>query len=180
MRENFPHKNPGDILSAERVNVSGGVEGRFGRMVSGPNLSTFHHHSHVSISGPAPWKQYIFRVTSDTVLDDDGNQIDGVYEGLIRWYDAGATAWKPDDDATDAVLNEEDKWNLDTGGLGISLAVDDLVVAYWDAQRGMFIPIIPSVPIRRFRLLEDLYNLGSANALILADDPECPDVSVGT
>ncbi len=138
MSEKFPTKKPGDSLEAQHVNdLSGEARSVAGFSVSG-GLSMSRGKNFISIHGPPRWKQYVFEISNLKVNDDDTDD-SGMYLGKVRYFEFSETKytgeWKTDD---------EQEWELDASGLGVSFSVGDKLVAWWDAQRGMFVPCFSS------------------------------------
>ncbi len=74
-------------------------------------------------SGFPPWQQFAFTVTSD-----EGS---GIYKGTVRYFNHGSAVW----------LDKNREWDLDANISESTLTVGDKVPAYWDGQRGMFVPV---------------------------------------
>ena len=55
---------------------------------------------------------------------------------VIRYYDPEAKRW----------IEREDEFMLDTRAVGLRLKRDDTLVAWWDEQRGMFVPAWQCAP----------------------------------
>jgi len=158
MREEFPRKKIGDSLSARHVNEMSDVTRRFGRMTPGSYLRGVHTRHYVSLSGLEPFQQFTFLIASD--------EGDGLYKGRIRWYDTEVSSWKPtvEDMDEESASYDPEEWNIDAGNLGLKLFVNDLVVCYWDQQRGMFVPVNRE-SIRRF-LMEPALSLGGSATVV--------------
>ncbi len=75
-------------------------------------------------SGFPPWQQFAF-----TVASDEGS---GIYKGTIRYFNHGTAVW----------LDKTREWDLDANISESTLTVGDKVPAYWDGQRGMFVPVV--------------------------------------
>lgn len=151
MKERFPKKRAGDTLSARDVNKLGDVARRFARFSPGGHQTGRHGDSFVSTSSFAPHRQYIFEV-SEVVSASKG-----LCKGKARWYSHRDEEWK----------SKGKEWRLDAAGTGMSPAVGDKLVAWWDEQRGMFVPIsggTASTQAYFARLTEDLLCNQSAEA----------------
>jgi len=151
MREKFPYKRPGQVLSARHVNRLSKVAERFAEFRGGSHLDVSHNEDGVSINAPPPWKQRLLKITQMP----QGSE--GFYRAQEGYYDYQEQTWKVRTDTT---------WKVDSVIMGNQLQVGDVVVAYWDRQRGAWIPI-PTTPIRRFELQESLNPEDSAEAKML-------------
>jgi hypothetical protein len=123
MRERFPHKRRGDPLSHGHVNDLSDVARRVSRPARGSFRTGRHGKTFMSQSALAPWDQQLVVVQSD-----EGG---GLYRVRIRWYNSDTPAWE-----TDTSI----EYDLDANDLDLDLRVGDKLVAYWDEQRGMFVP----------------------------------------
>lgn len=125
MREKFPKKRPGDSLPARHVNELSRVARRLSDRVGNSGVGALSTN-YGAVAVPQPWRQRLVIVTE--VRGDD------LYYVQQRFYDHYNTQWR-----TDNLINE---WEMDASDYeDLTFEVDDKVVAYWDAQRGMFIPI---------------------------------------
>ena len=123
----FPEKLPGDDLEASHVNDLSAVARKFlGLEVSGG--LTLRRGAVVNLSGRHSWWQYQFIVTG---YQDDGGQALGLCVGSTRWWDEIEQQWKTEDNVE----------NLDASDTTLRPSIGDKVVAYWDKQRGQFVPI---------------------------------------
>ncbi len=139
MADEFPIKKKGDGLSHEHVNALSEVA----RMT----------RNHLGGSPHTLWRQHIFKVTED---DSAEGATEGIYKGKMRYFSHGGEEWK----------EKDREWDLDTNGLEIAVSVDDFIMAYWDEQRGMFVPIQVTSPIVAFTLTEDMGNTTSGEASV--------------
>ncbi len=154
MRETFPHKQPGDSLEAAHVNQLSAVARRFATLKCGSYLRSRHGDSFTSIASPPPFMQGRFVV----VNDDDA--ADGLYGIQPRYYSRTDEEWITDSDDTIR--------DLDCSAFSAlaRLLVNEEVTAYWDEQRGMYLPI--SVPlVRKATALEIINPESSGLARVL-------------
>ncbi len=135
-RERFPRKKGGDDLSAGHVNRLGRVCERVARRLPGGGTG-IQTDSFDSQSPFAKWEQFTFEITNTQINSSDGAD-SGLYLGRIRTYEFDDENWEIDDDENEY---EIDATSLDTTNLGAKFSVGDKVVAYWDPQRGMFVPV---------------------------------------
>ena len=132
-REIFPKVQPGDRLSAERVNELSGIA----RDQSTKWQGSFVQGRENATSNLPPHAQRIVIITEVT----DQTQL--LFECRLRFYNSTATAWETDDTQGPFVLDEGSFGNegadRETGSL---LQVGDLVTAWWDDQREAWIPVL--------------------------------------
>lgn len=138
-RPSLPKKKEGDGLSAYHVNelTRAAEQGRLG---PGSNMSGISG----SFSGTANrklWEQRLYKVTKD-LEQTKGSKYKGMYEIQPMYYDFD----EGDNDRDDGWVHDEDAgpYELDTLGAGVSVAVDDVVTAYFDVQRDRFVPVTSS------------------------------------
>lgn len=130
MLEQFPEQKPGDPWpSARHINKLSSVFGRLGRISGGSNQNIRHGESSISISSNPPWTQHVVIISNKQINDDD-TEDSGLYLIKFRWYSNDNAEWKTDDK----------EWELDANDFDRSLEVGDKLVAFWDRQRGMFVP----------------------------------------
>ncbi len=132
MRETFPKKNRGDSLTHQHVNDLSSVARRFSDFRVSGGLSLNHGESFVSLSTLPPFTQYILEV-SNTKINDEDTDDSGFYLGKVRYYSASDSEWNTNDDR---------EWEVDVSGVSYELRVGDIIVAWWDEQRGMFTPTV--------------------------------------
>lgn len=118
MRETFRHKKRGDHLFHQEVNRLFDSAQRAVLRRPGSNVL-----SHYGVEATFdPWHQSIAEISEALGA--------GLYRCKLRYYDADAGAW----------ASQDDEWDLDAHDLGLSFSVGDRVPAFWDDQRGAFIP----------------------------------------
>lgn len=135
-KQDFPHKSPGQFLEASHINrlsstlseVTGRRPGAFSRGSNGDN-STGH-----------PFEQYTLEISNLKIHADDTNT-SGLYLGKTRYYSFEGEEWRSDDaewevDARDTYLRFEAA--VPTADPPIR---GHCITAYWDEQRGAFIPV---------------------------------------
>lgn len=139
MREKLSRKRVGQRLSASHVNKVTDVARRYSKLGICPNLRV-HQSAHiVAINGPAPFTQYVLMV-HDKQIDEDDEEDSGLYKVRVRYYDHANERWRTDEDT---------EYQLDGTEFGMTdLEEDDIVVGFWHAQRGMFIPTSVAETIR--------------------------------
>jgi hypothetical protein len=159
MREVLPRKQAGDTLSARHVNMlSDSVVGRGLDGSTGVGAPSFHSGNSVHTAPQS--KGSLFRlVVSNSKINDDDADDSGLYLGQLRWYSHDGEEWKTDDE------DQGQTWEIDARDVCPLLAVGEIICCYWDAQRGMFVPI--ESPLRRFELKTALEPGGSATAYLL-------------
>lgn len=127
MHEIFKDKSPGDTLGAPHINKLN----RVGRIVASQNHGAFMLGNESTTAGPVPFVQRL------VIVSQDDTDTDGIYQCRLRYYDTNEmneqNRWKTD--------SEAGEYYLDANSLGISLDIDDVLVAYWDPQRGAYIPM---------------------------------------
>lgn len=120
----LPRKKEGDALGATHVNYLSDATERFNEQVGhGYGVSSDGHHTSLP-----PFNQRTFAVSA---LGCDGNA--AYYTIKPRYYDSANGTWATDTDA--------DGFCLDPTDFGLEYAVDDILTAYWDEQRGAWIPM---------------------------------------
>jgi len=130
MRETFPKKKKGDSLAARHVNDLSRVARQFAGPIVG-SYSNAHQSGVAAFSTQLPmWTESAVEITND-VIDDDDTSDSGLYLCKIRYYDSTDEEWK----------SQDKEWQLDATAIGASLSVDDVVIAYFHQQRGMFVPV---------------------------------------
>lgn len=118
----FPIKKEGDNLGAEHVNwLTGGVE----KLMYPPSGGY-----QVGGSGLPPFSLQSFEVVE---VGCDGNS--SLYRIVPRYWDNGTSAWVTDDSTGDK------GYCLDPADTGQTYEVEDKVQAYYDAQRGAYVPL---------------------------------------
>ena len=138
MRETFPHKKPGDSLSADHINRLSNSANKFegkvpSRGSSGINSGGVFYENH-----PTKFRQYCIEITNRKNNADD-TETSGLYLGKIRYYSFDDSEWK----SSDA------EWEVDSRDTFMRFEVADdatnraghRIQAYWDDQRAAFIPI---------------------------------------
>jgi len=149
MREIFPDKRAGDFLSHEHVNDINSVV----RPIASRGGSPYAITRDGSSSPLPPHIQRVVVITAEgselessssnsseslsssrssesSILDDEV-----LFECRFRYYDHAAREWYTDDEA--------EPHDLDAGSVNATtLQVGDVLTAYWDSQRGAFIPIL--------------------------------------
>ena len=174
MAEKFPHKEPGDSLSAGEVNDLN----ESAKSIRPPLYGSFSSGVTTSVgfatANRPPFTQWTFRITRK-VEDDEGEVIPGRYKGHRLWYSETDEEWKITDETFEDDLDEDGnyiaeedatrkEWFIDASGTDVGLKVGDKVICFWDAQRGMFIPLQSGEGIRRFELKDALTPGGNATA----------------
>ncbi len=169
MAKKFTHKKPGDALTAKDINDLQDAARSIRPPLHGSHLSGVHTSTGAAVLSRPPFQQWVFRITSD-----EGQNI---YKGHKLYYSEEDSVWKPtdtqyangqttgDSSETDKIYAKE--WFIDANAIGLQLALGTYVNAHWDAQRGMFIPLISN--FRNFvlaRLNETLRSGTSARATL--------------
>jgi len=152
--DRFPVKNPGDSLEATHVNDLSDAARQITGLTVGGNISKHQSGTSLSLSAGSPWYQYTFEITGNVNEEEDG-----YYKGKTRWWDSAEEEWK----------NNDTEYQIDTTDSVVSCGVGDKIVAYWDKQRGMFLPC-SSPSLIPFELYGDLTPGDSAEAWAMKDD----------
>lgn len=141
--DRIPGKKKGDRLLASEVNALGRSAAKvaFGR--PGSHVAALTGPSSYGQSVEAPHVQRVVRVKGQ-LLQEDGSWREGRYTCEVRWfdetYDRTGVAGTDDAVALGWATDEGHEWELDASDLWWSLLEGDLLVAWWDAQRGAFVP----------------------------------------
>jgi len=159
MAEPFPDKKPGDQLSAEHVNNLN----RAGRWVRDRAGSSFLSMAGGHPLAPSPHNQRIVIVVGIQIEEEsdhsssssssdsassassassgsfsssegsDGWDCEGAsYQVRMRYYDTDDNEWKTNAD--------DESFCMDASEFGDPFSVGDVLVAWWDPQRGAFVP----------------------------------------
>ena len=130
MRERQPPpKQRNDPILASDFNDANEVITRQARSTTGTGMFTRHAASTLSTAAHLPWQQQLLEIS-------DEGEIEGTYLGKIVYYDHYQQKW----------LVGGNEYNVDPRGLSKCatakiMNVGDRVVAYWDNQRAMYVPI---------------------------------------
>lgn len=164
MREQFPHKKPGDSLSADQVNK----QSRVARATGTPQPGGFMHGRPGATLQDPPF----FMTTAEITEDKDAP----IYEIRERYYDDDVenpddAQWRTDDESETTA-----PWDLDaTEPSELSFSKGDVLTAWWHPQRGMFLPLTAGVSgaqgTIRFSILEACCEECWADVFILSRPP---------
>ncbi len=149
---------PGDPITAAAWNRLGAVANRFAGARAGGNMAGMNTGSAFSWAGQPSFRQGLVEVKEQSKNEDE-EAVDGEWVVRLRWYSHNGGEWKTDgktggEGGGEASWSDEGKdWLLDAKGLGASLKVGDLLCAFWDAQRQMWVPA--AEPIQGFRVRND-------------------------
>jgi len=162
MKPNFPDKSEGERLSAEHVNALSRAAENIPQFQVASGLTMTKTGNKIAIAGPPKIDIEILRVVSRI-----GSR---QYLGQIKWYDHETEEWKPTDDEYAYKkyydLEFEDTWLIDSSAVGINLVEGGWVNAYWNPQRGAYIPFANNnQSLLLCQLLDDLNPKTSARAL---------------
>lgn len=141
MREVLPDKSPGDPLSAQHVNIlSDGA-----RAALDQNPESYRIGKQGRTTNPPPFTQSMVVVVEiDDVSDESSSSsstssgsefrdIGTIYDVRRLYYDHLVDSkWKEND--------EDGPWELDTTGFNLLLTIGDIIPAWYDPQRGAFVP----------------------------------------
>ena len=147
-------KFPGDALEADLVNALKQIATRLGMMVLPANAYGFDNNP----SPYPPFRQFLFEVvgliggdeestgsssSSSSPSSSSGSSTAGaptitdaasdVYAIQPRYFDVETAKWKTDE--------KRGPWELDAESQNLTFGEGDVIVAYWDPQRQMWIPI---------------------------------------
>ena len=146
MGELFPEKEEGDVLGAGHVNRLSDVCRSVSGIRASGGMQLSQTRSSLSISGPGKWQQVDCEI-SNLVINDTDTSGSGFYLIKFRYWNTVDDEWAVDDDH---------EYELDTSDSDDAYAVGDKLVAYWDTQRRMFVPLKSAVSGDWFQLLTDL------------------------
>ena len=121
--ENFPHKSPGDILTAKHINDLSSVARRIAPHLPGSNVDGLSSSVH-SLSSGRPHVQQNVIVTQSLGSDQ--------YKVRLRYYKESTGSW--------ATLTSANEFPMDASESGQTFSINDKIVVYWHEQRGKFIP----------------------------------------
>jgi hypothetical protein len=158
MFESFKKKEVDDTLSAWHVNRLSKQAERTGGMKSNTFMNIHQTDSVMSMSGIAPWHQFIVEISARAIDDpvltrDEDTTLRGRYLVKVRWFShdfvtqsAGSVQLEREGEW---FTDQNKDWQMDASGLGDTgqFYVGARLTAYWDAQRAMFIPVFPNCPI---------------------------------
>jgi hypothetical protein len=154
MRESFPRKQAGQSIGAGHINKLSKVARRAGT----PDQGSHMFGRDGSYANPAPFAQRTFVIVEEEEDSENSSSSSSssssqsvsssssgsepsftprpqeIYNIKPLYFDHETEEWKRDDD--------HNSMELDTGGLGLSFAEGDVVVAYWEPQRGAWIPVL--------------------------------------
>jgi len=132
MPEIFKDKKPGDTLGAAHINKLN----KAGRIATDLRPGAYQSGNMHGSMGPVPFIQRLVIVTSIPLFDDLEETNHPLYLCRPRYFDPTQEVgerW-----TTDTVDNEYD---LDATSVEIELEVGDILSAWWDPQRGAYIPL---------------------------------------
>ena len=141
MRENFPHKKAGDTISAGDWNKLT----KIAREAGTPDPGAFSLGRGTARANIPPFIQGAFTITSDANEESSASSSSSgsqrtyyssptdVYGIKPRYFNPDNNTWE-----TDVVSIE---YELDAGAIDATFGIGAFVIAFWDPQRGMFIPI---------------------------------------
>lgn len=133
MRDRYPPIKPGTFPTRQHFNSVSQTAQRLGAMHFGKSLS-LHGHSFSSFDTLFQGAQFTFEITN-TKVDDDDTDTSGKYLGKIIRYSHDDSEWK------DEFGDDSKEWEIDGSGTTHSImGENERVTAYWNEQRGMFIP----------------------------------------
>lgn len=152
------------MLTAEEVNTLFELAGKVSRMMPGAFMSGAHGNTGIFQNAPAPWVQHTVEISSDELLYED--HYSGMYNCKIRYYDHSVRKWR----------SSSNEWLLDASDFSMMLLdnfyfsyleqhqvrsgllmQNDRIAAWWDRQRGAFVPYSVPTTIRWAKLETDLY-----------------------
>lgn len=145
MRETFPHKSKGDTLSADHINRLSDVA----RRLASGQTGSYLYGNDQQLAGPIPFIQRLMIVT-EVPFDaayEGCNDDTTLYKVKPRYYDHDAAEWKTDDDSEDVCL--------DADAVGLIYQVNDVVTAWYDPQRGAYIPLSSALIIAKTTVAHD-------------------------
>lgn len=129
MREIFPKKKAGDSLSAGHINTLGEVARRVADPVQGSHGQGWDGKT----AGLIP------TFIRTLVIVEPNDEEKRLYKAFPLYYDQDDESWSTD---------TEEELEVDSAGLDIDLADDDIINAYYHKQRGRWIPLVDVCPDR--------------------------------
>jgi len=122
--ETFPPVKAGDPITAVRANREAKVLNRFAGMRGGEGMSGKHSDSFIQFGVDfSEWVQGVVKVTD---VEDSP-----IYLVRFLHYNFETKEW----------VEQTRKWRLDASGIETTLSEGEILIAYWDKQRSMFVPI---------------------------------------
>lgn len=123
----FPDKKPGDALGAGHINDLNAAA----RMIMYNGQGSHESRHKGTRANTPPWRQRTYVVIEKTYTGDE--ECDTSYEARSLYFDNIANQW--------LVNTDENPYCIDASAFGDVISIGDVVVAYWDPQRGTLIPI---------------------------------------
>lgn len=161
MRDRFPHKKPGDRLSANHINrLSSAVS----RITSGWRGSNVNEHDG-TVSGQLRTDIRVVRVTDEDVdsSESSGSVASAAYQYVtfdcrVMYYDRDAAKWVVDPDGG--------VYLFDPGSLRFRPSVGDVFLAWFDPLREAYIPASPSPGATKIRFRIYIVHSGGHSATV--------------
>ena len=171
MSDDFPDKKAGDPFPGARHinNIN-----RACRIVVGAGGGSYSHSHNGNTAGVVPFVQRTMIITKVFEDDDEISSVSSAnedescpgakYLAKYRYYDEDDAEWKTDEDSG--------AYCLDSSEYGNALALNDIVTAFWDPVRGMFVGGV-GIKIDIVELIDDLHDCGNpATGWLLDNDFE--------
>lgn len=137
MPEVFLDKKPGDVLTAQDINELRIVAERLAKMKGGRGIDVRHTRTQFDQSSQTPHIQHVIEILEITTPGE-------LYRGAIRSYNHVTDEWVTlTSNQTYTGLESTptpNAWLIDGSESLLDLQLSDIVICYWDRQRGAFIP----------------------------------------
>lgn len=140
MQEPLPHKKPGDLLSADHINRLNVIANRMGGKSPSRGSSGVHASTIFSETSETRFQQYQLEITN-LQIDADDTDDSGLYLAKRLFYSYTDEEWQLDGA----------EWVVDARATYLRFEARDenvtpvkqghRITAYWDEQRGTFIPV---------------------------------------
>jgi len=160
-KELFPDKSEGDVLGASHVNKLN----RAARAVTSA-LGTSFVMGHGP--GESPFPPFI-QIPIEVIAESCDGDTDLV-EIRPLYYDSDSATWKLND--------KSGPYCLDPSVFDLSFSTGDQLVAFWNSQRGMFLPLNPGSGCDTIHFTIISADCLNKRALVLVDKSNCGCSSV--
>ena len=137
MHERFPKKKPGQHLTAEQVNDLGFAARQGGLASGGAPNHLYNAGTFSTQSSPLPHHQRVVEVVGTEQIDFPDAvgkyKVQKVYLVQEQYFDRDAGRW--------LLIDTTGPFPMDHNYMDKEYQIGDVVIAYWDLQRNMYVPI---------------------------------------
>lgn len=137
MHERFPKKKPGQHLTAEQVNDLGFAARQGGLASGGAPNHLYNAGTFSTQSSPLPHHQRVVEVVGTEQIDFPyavgKYKVQKVYLVQEQYFDRDAGRW--------LLIDTTGPFPMDHNYMDKEYQIGDVVIAYWDLQRNMYVPI---------------------------------------